>query len=32
VPMIELEARHRQRAIDCRVEGYGDDHEKIPAR
>jgi hypothetical protein len=32
MPVVELEARHRQRAIDSRVEGDGDDHEKIPAR
>ena len=30
VPMPELEVRHRQRAIDCGVEGDGDDHEKMP--
>ena len=27
-----LEVRHRERAIDCRVEGDGDDHEKRPSR
>src|SRR4029077_10087027 len=30
--MPGLEVRHRERAIDCRVEGDGDDHEKRPSR
>ena len=27
----ELEVRHRERAVDCRVEGDGDDHGKSPS-
>ena len=30
VTVPELEVRHRERAIDCGVEGDGDDHEKKP--
>ena len=30
MPVAELEVRHRERAVDCRVEGDGDDHEKKP--
>jgi hypothetical protein len=30
--MPELEVRHGERAIDCGVEGDGDDHEKSPRR